>query len=132
MLATKLLVIDEIRQFVVMLYLFNFGRSFLIYMASASTLSALEEVFRRNLNQRTLEFGGISVVLCGDLTRLPPIMNKVIYRQNQRSISGLRSFEMYCNMARFNAVILNFIKGVRIPSIRNYSRKYVMLYFLIK
>ena len=48
-------------------------------MASAPTLSALEEIFRKNMNQRSLEFGGISVALCGDPAQLPPIMNKVIY-----------------------------------------------------
>ena len=79
-------------------------------MASAPTLSALEEIFRKNMNQRSLEFGGISVALCGDPAQLPPIMNKVIYMPDQRSISGLRGFKLYCNMARFNTVILNVIK----------------------
>ena len=79
-------------------------------MAPGPTLSALEEIFRRNMNQRTLEFGGISVMLCGDPAQLPPIMNKVIYNPNQRSISGIRGFKLYCNMARFNTVILNVIK----------------------
>ena len=79
-------------------------------MASAPTLSALEEIFRKNMNQRSLEFGGISVALCGDPAQLPPIMNKVIYTPDQRSISGLRGFKLYCNMARFNTVILNVIK----------------------
>ena len=69
-------------------------------MASAPTLSALEEIFRKNMNQRSLEFGGISVALCGDPAQLPPIMNKVIYMPDQRSISGLRGFKLYCNMAR--------------------------------
>ena len=79
-------------------------------MASAPTLSALEQSFRRNMNQRTLEFGGISVLLIGDPAQLPPIMNKVIYMQNQTSITGLRGFRLYCNMARFNTVILKVIK----------------------
>ena len=61
-------------------------------MASGPVLSALEDIFRRNLNQRTLEFGGISVLLIGDPAQLPPIMAKVIYMQNQTSISGLRGF----------------------------------------
>ena len=79
-------------------------------MASAPTLSALEESFRRNMNQRTLEFGGISVLLIGDPAQLPPIMSKVIYIQNQTSLTGLRGFRLYCNMARFNTVILKVIK----------------------
>ena len=79
-------------------------------MASAPTLSALEESFRRNMNQRTLEFGGVSVLLIGDPAQLPPIMSKVIYIQNQTSITGLRGFRLYCNMARFNTVILKVIK----------------------
>ena len=79
-------------------------------MASAPTLSALELAFRRNMNQRTLEFGGISVFLIGDPAQLPPIMNKVLYMPNQTSISGLRGYRLYCNMARFNTVILKVIK----------------------
>ena len=79
-------------------------------MASGPVLSALEDIFRRNLNQRTLEFGGISVLLIGDPAQLPPIMAKVIYMQNQTSISGLRGLRLYCNMARFNTVILSVIK----------------------
>lgn len=79
-------------------------------MVPGSILHLLERIFKRNLNHKSLSFGGISVILSGDPAQLPPIMSQPIFIKKQKTVSGMRGYNLYVNIARFNTVILTAIK----------------------
>ena len=89
-------------------------------MVPGSILHRLERHFKRNLNQRSLSFGGISVILSGDPAQLPPIMSQPIFTKKQKTVSGMRGYNLYNNIAKFNTVILTVIK-------RSKNKQYMQL-----
>ena len=79
-------------------------------MVPGPILHLLERIFKRNFNHRSLSFGGISVILSGDPAQLPPIMSQPIYIKKQKTVNGMRGYNLYVNKAKFNTVVLTVIK----------------------
>lgn len=50
----------------------------------------------------TIPFGGLSIILVGDIAQLPPIIDQVLYHNKPRSDLAVESYCMYC---KFDTVV---------------------------
>ena len=58
-------------------------------------LGRIDRRCRQGTGRFDLPFGGISVILVGDISQLPPILEKVLYHKNPNETTGFLIYRLF-------------------------------------
>ena len=80
---------------------------------------------RQGTGRFDLPFGGISVILVGDIAQLPPVLEKVLYHKKPNETTGFFIYRLFDN-------VVNLTKNERSKGENNVQKRFRQLFLNLR